>query len=121
MPKGSHLWKSRSGYGTWHSKLPGFASVSRSWRRRGYHEALRLVIVDCWWLHAILEGLTESELPVVLPTERQLAGEQADSAFPEFGEWIVQKGFYVWTQLPAIAEENPLINLPQPAVAQRTV
>ena len=55
MPPQSYIWKSRSD-GCWHSKVPPFGEVSRSWRRYGEHQSCLLVLREAWKLHLDLNG-----------------------------------------------------------------
>lgn len=47
-PEGGFVWRCLTGTGAWEAHFPSFPRISRSWRRYGESEALRLCLVELW-------------------------------------------------------------------------
>jgi hypothetical protein len=63
MPPGSHLWRS-NGTASWNARVPPFGTTSRSWRKHGEAEALRMCIVAAWSTFCDIHGLDEKDCPI---------------------------------------------------------
>lgn len=63
MPPGGALWKANAS-GSWNSKVMPFIQCSRSWKKYGEEESLRLCIKDAWTNFLLGEGLPEDQCPI---------------------------------------------------------
>lgn len=62
-PPTARIWKANS-TGEWIGHVPPNPTCSRSWRRHGECEALRLVLAHCWRQHCDLEGIAYESCPM---------------------------------------------------------
>ncbi len=63
VPDGGSIWVDR-GDGAWCSHYPPFKRFSRSWKKWGESEGLRLCLLDMWTKHCMVHGIPHSECPL---------------------------------------------------------
>lgn len=62
-PPHSSIWRDRMD-GAWCSHYPPLPRLSRSWKRYGETEALRLCLLDLWQKHCMVHGIALSDCPL---------------------------------------------------------
>lgn len=62
-PPGASIWRDRVD-GAWCSHFPPFPRLSRSWRKHGECEALRMCLSDVWQKHCMVSGIALSDCPL---------------------------------------------------------
>lgn len=80
-PPGGAIWRDRVD-GAWCSHYAPFKRFSRSWRRYGECEALRLCLSDMWQKHCLVMGTPLSDCPLkgLLEHEPALQASQASGS-----------------------------------------
>lgn len=77
-PPGAFLWKGNSS-GTCNAKLEPSAQLSRSWRKYGEAQALKLALIGVWERYLEADGLSATDCPIagLLPSPSDGVGSSS--------------------------------------------